>query len=145
MSNSDVTPDSIDDQNSLGEIKINHSVIAGIVRLAALEIRGVCGVGGGFVEGLTEIFSKRESDRGVKVSEDDNGYYVIEIRLLMEFGSDLAKTAYNVQMAVRDRLNQMTGKQVSRVNVVIDGVKVAENTGEHPPTEPSWPQPPTTD
>ena len=145
MSNSDATPDSIDDQNSLGEIKINHSVIAGIVRLAALEIRGVCGVGGSFVEGLTEIFSKRESDRGVKVSEDENGYYVIEIRLLMEFGSDLAKTAYNVQMAVRDRLNQMTGKQVSRVNVVIDGVKVAETTGEQAPGEPSWPQPPTTD
>ena len=145
MSNSEVTPESIDDQNSLGEIKINHSVIAGIVRLAALEIRGVCGVGGGFVEGLTEIFSKRESDRGVKVSEDENGYYVIEIRLLMEFGSDLAKTAYNVQMAVRDRLNQMTGKQVSRVNVVIDGVKVAEATGEQAPAEPSWPQPPTTD
>ncbi len=144
MSNEDTSPESIEDQNSLGEIKINHSVIAGIVRLAALEINGVSAVGGSFVDGLTEIFSKKESDRGVKVNEDENGYYVIEIRLLMEFGTDLAKTAYNVQMAVRNRLNQMTGKQVSRVNVVIDGVKVPE-----PPdpkkTQSGWPNPPTTD
>ncbi len=145
MSNQDAIPESIDDQNSLGEIKINHSVIAGIVRLAALEIKGVSGVGGGFVEGLTEIFSKRESDRGVKVSEDENGYYAIEIRLLMEFGSDLAKTAYNVQLAVRDRLNQMTGKQVSHVNVVIDGVKISEPSTEKQPAESSWPKPPATD
>lgn len=145
MSNQDAIPESIDDQNSLGEIKINHSVIAGIVRLAALEVKGVSGVGGGFVEGLTEIFSKRESDRGVKVSEDENGYYAIEIRLLMEFGSDLAKTAYNVQLAVRDRLNQMTGKQVSHVNVVIDGVKVSEPSTEKQPAESSWPKPPATD
>ncbi len=145
MSNQDATPESIDDQNSLGEIKINHSVIAGIVRLAALEIKGVSGVGGGFVEGLTEIFSKRESDRGVKVSEDENGYYAIEIRLLMEFGSDLAKTAYNVQLAGRDRLNQMTGKQVSHVNVVIDGVKIPEPSTEKTTAEPSWPNPPATD
>ena len=145
MSKTDATPESIDDQNSLGEIKINHSVIAGIVRLAALEIKGVSGVGGGFVEGLTEIFSKRESDRGVKVSEDENGYYAIEIRLLMEFGSDLAKTAYNVQLAVRDRINQMTGKQVAHVNVVIDGVKVSDPSTEKTSAESSWPNPPATD
>ncbi len=144
MSNQDAIPESIEDQNSLGEIKINHSVIAGIVRLAALEINGVCGVGGSFVVGLAEIFSKKESDRGVKVSEDEHGYYVIEIRLLMEFGTDLAKTAYNVQMAVRDRLNQMTGKQVARVNVVIDGVKVPESARQET-AEAEWPRPPTTD
>ncbi len=144
MPNQDSIPDSIEDSNSLGEIKINHSVIASIVRLAALEINGVCAVGGSFVDGIAEIFSKKESDRGVKVSEDEHGYYVIEIRLLMEFGAELAKTAYDVQLAVRDRLNQMTGKKVSRVNVVIDGVKVPEETGPKPP-EASWPKAPTTD
>ncbi len=144
MSNHDVTPESIEDQNSLGEIKINHSVVASIVRLAALEIEGVSAVGGSFVDGIAEIFSKKESDRGVRVSEDEHGYYVIEIRLLMEFGAELAKTAYNVQVAVRDRLNQMTGKQVSRVNVVIDGVKVPEEKSP-PPPETSWPKAPATD
>ncbi len=139
MANQESCPESIEDQNSLGEIKINHSVVASIVRLAALEIKGVSAVGGSFVDGIAEIFSKKESDRGVRVSEDEHGYYVIEIRLLMEFGCELAKTAYNVQLAVRDRLNQMTGKNVSRVNVVIDGVKVPEQPGPSP-SETSWPK-----
>ena len=47
-----------EDSNTLGDIRINHSVVASIVRLAAIEVSGVAAVGGGFVEGIAEIFSK---------------------------------------------------------------------------------------
>ena len=36
---------------------------------------------------------------------------------------ELAKCAYDVQIAVKDRVENMTGKLVERVDVVIDGVK----------------------
>jgi uncharacterized alkaline shock family protein YloU len=69
-----VPPTRIDDQPELGEIKINHTVVASIVRLAALQIKGVAAVGGGLVDGISELFSKRESDaRGVKVRRRDRG------------------------------------------------------------------------
>ena len=74
MESTEFTPPSrFDDQPELGEIKINHNVVASIVRLAALQIPGVAGVGGGLVDGISELFAKRrESDhRGVKVTEAD--------------------------------------------------------------------------
>jgi len=82
-----------DDQPELGEIKINHDVIASIVRLAASQIKGVSGVGGGLADGISELFSKREADkRGVKVSEDENDNYTIEVRLVITYGAEIGKT-----------------------------------------------------
>ena len=59
-----------EESSELGTIRINHSVVAGIVRLATQSVPGVVNVGGGgVVEGLTDFFSKKESERGVRVSE----------------------------------------------------------------------------
>ena len=113
---------STEESNSLGDIKINHSVVASIVRLSALENSGVFAVAGSFVEGITDMFSKKE-EKGVRVSESEQGNYLIEIRLILNYGVELAKCAYDVQIAVKDRVENMTGKMVERVDVVIDGVK----------------------
>ncbi len=117
--------------NSVGQIKINHSVVASIVRLSALEVDGVHSVGGGFVDGLAEIFSKKESDRGVRVAEDEGGSYVIEIRVVLRFGVELAKVAVRIQENVSRQVERMTMKAVSTVNVIIDGVKMAESRQEN--------------
>jgi uncharacterized alkaline shock family protein YloU len=120
-------PTPSEESSTLGEIKINHSVVASIVRLAALEITGVVAVGGGFVDGIAEIFSKKESDRGVRVEEDEVGDYKIEIRLILRFGLELAKIAAQVQENVAAQVYKMTSKQVASVNVIIDGVRMAED------------------
>ena len=122
--NTETAGENIDEQQSLGDIRVNHSVVASIVRLAALEVPGVCGVGAGIVDGIADLFSKKESDRGVKVTEDPDGTYSIEIRVVMAFGTELGKTAYEVQMAVRKQLSAMTGKGVRRVDVTIEGIKL---------------------
>lgn len=57
--NESVIPTVSEDSNTLGDIRINHSVVASIVRLATLEVSGVAAVGGGFVDGIAEIFSKK--------------------------------------------------------------------------------------
>lgn len=140
-------PETNDENASLGEIKINHSVVASIVRLAALEVNGVCGVGAGFVDhlgGIGEMFSKKESDRGVRVQENGDGQYQIEIRLVMAYGSELAKTAHNVQLAIRNQIHAMTGKEVAKVDVIIDGVRMKEKR-EEPRQVPQWVENPKTD
>lgn len=130
MQPNDFTPATrFDDQPELGEIKINHDVVASIVRLAALQVSGVAGVGGGFVDGVSELFSKREADkRGVKVTEDQNDNYTIEVRLVIVYGAEIGKTAYDVQAAVRKQVIAMTGKGVSRVDVVVEGVRLPGDT-----------------
>ncbi len=109
--------------NVMGDIKINHSVIANIVRLATQQVEGVHSVGGGFVEGIAEIFSKKDSERGVRVSENEVGEYVIEVKVNLLFGYELAKVGAAIQKNVSENILRMTMKPVDRVDVIIDGVK----------------------
>lgn len=113
--------------NSLGDIRINHSVVANIVRLAALEVSNVVAVGGGFVDGIADIFkSKKGDERGVRVDEDEVGDYIIEVRVVLRFGCELAAVATQIQERVSEQVEKMTSKNVARVNVVIDGVRSDE-------------------
>jgi uncharacterized alkaline shock family protein YloU len=140
-------PSRYDDQPTLGEIKINHTVVASIVRLAALRVEGVAGVGGGIVDGISELFAKRESDhRGVKVTEDAEDHYYIELRLVVAYGAEIGRTAYNVQVAVRKQVSAMTGKDVRKVDVIIEGVRLpAEAQGAEERGDEAWPELPATD
>ncbi len=134
-----------DDQPELGEIKINHDVVASIVRLAASQVQGVAGVGGGLVDGISELFSKKEADRrGVRVSEDQSDNYSIEVRLVILYGAEIGKTAYDVQAAVRKQVMAMTGKGISRVDVVVEGVRLPTDGKADNPEE-LWPDLPSND
>ncbi len=149
MPSSEFTPPPrFDDQPELGEIKINHTVVASIVRLAAMQIPGVAGVGGGIVDGISELFTKRrESDhRGVKVSETEQDSYVIELRIVINYGSEIGKTAYEVQVAVRKQVIAMTGKDVAKVDVIIEGVRLPGDLGAtQEKASDLWPDAPATD
>ncbi|MDA0906389.1 MAG: Asp23/Gls24 family envelope stress response protein [Verrucomicrobia bacterium] len=120
----DSIPTFSEESGSLGTIRINHSVVAGIVRLATQSVKGVINVGGaGVVEGLTDFFAKKESERGVSVSEQEDGTYKIEVRVVLRFGVDLAKTGAIIQEAIRDQILSMTGNHASVIDVVIDDIK----------------------
>ena len=118
-------PSLSEDSNELGVIRINNSVVAGIVRLATKDVPGVVNVGGGgVVEGITEFFSKKESERGVTVTEAKGGGYEIEVRVTLKFGIDLAKTGVAIQEAVGEQILSMTGNPASKIDVVIDDIKM---------------------
>ena len=118
-------PTITEETSELGTIRINHSVIAGIVRLATQSVSGVVNVGtAGVVEGLTDFFSKKESERGVKVKESSDGGYEIEVRVILEFGVDLAKTGLSIQESIRDQILSMTGNHAKSIDVIIDDIKM---------------------
>jgi len=149
MDHLDTTNDNIEDAPTLGDIKVNHSVVASIVRLAALEVTGVCGIGGGLVDGIADsMFPNRMSDRGVKIVADDDGAYSIEIRAVMTFGTEIGRTAVQVQMSVRKQVELMTGNRVKRVDVIVEGVKMPATRTDNAPAaeaEEDWPELPHTD
>ena len=116
-----------DQDGSLGQIKVNHTVVSTIVKMAAISVSGVVAVGGNFVENFIAQISSKESDKGVRVSEDEAGNYQIEIRVMMEYGVELAKTAETLQMIVAKQVTNMTGKPVAGVDVIIEGVKMADD------------------
>ena len=124
-SDKNITP--ANEQDQAGDsIIINNSVVASIVRLAALEVDGTVAVGTGrFVDSLTEIIKGRESDRGVCVTLNAQDEYVIEIHVVMRFGIELAKIAQAIQQNIREKVAHMTMKNVGKVDVIIEGIRVA--------------------
>ena len=121
----EIIPTISEESSELGTIRINHSVVAGIVRLATQSVKGVVNVGGGgVVEGLTDFFSKKESERGVKVTESAESGYEIEVRVDLEFGVDLAKIGTTIQESIRDQILAMTGNHAKNIDVVIDDIKM---------------------
>ena len=121
----EIIPMISEESSELGTIRINHSVVTGIVRLATQSVAGVVNVGGGgVVEGLTDFFSKKESERGVKVTESADSGYEIEVRVVLEFGVDLAKIGTTIQESIRDQILAMTGNHAKSIDVVIDDIKM---------------------
>ena len=123
-------PTITEDSNTPGKIPINHSVVESIVRLAALEVTGVAEVcsGSRFVDGLTEIFSKRSDERGIHIDEDEVGDYKIQIRVILHFGVELAAVGTQIQQHIIEQVEKMTNKSVASVDVIIDEVRTAEES-----------------
>jgi uncharacterized alkaline shock family protein YloU len=95
--------------------------------MAAREVPGVVSLAAGSIKddiaGL--LGSKRNTGSSVAISENEGGAYVISVKLILTFGVQLAKVAQEVQTAVRDQVENMTNKDVARVDVIVDGVRQA--------------------
>jgi len=116
-----------EEPSGLGSIQINLSVIKSIVRMAAKEVEGVIAVGKGGIVDDVSSFIKKESGSGIHVEEENDSYF-ITVRLILAFGYELAKTADEVQRAVRDQVSRMTNKHVAKVDIMIEGVKTPDNS-----------------
>lgn len=115
----------VEDENSssIGAIRVNHNVIANIVRLSTLSVEGVVGIGRVSIKSRIEkFFSKNGECDGIRISEDSNGGYVIDIQVILRFGTELAKVALDIQQTVARQVTSMTMKSVSLVNITIEGV-----------------------
>jgi uncharacterized alkaline shock family protein YloU len=111
-------------QNEAGSIRISDEAIAVIAGLAALEVEGVASMSQGTVDGIAEMLGVKPSQgRGVKV-EVRNEDVAIEINLLVEFGVDIPVVCQKVQDRVRESVEDMTGLNVSYVNISVQGVKM---------------------
>lgn len=138
--------DPLDDlaTSSSGDIKINYNVVATIVKLAALDVPGVVAVGGGgFLDDVAGIFSKKETGTGIQVDEHEMRGYEITVRLVLAYGSDLYAVATQVQEAIRQQVHKMTTKPVARVDVLIESVRLPKPTVADDEEEDSEPLPET--
>ncbi|WP_309386556.1 Asp23/Gls24 family envelope stress response protein [Cerasicoccus frondis] len=111
-----------EESDEVDEIKITFQVVANIVKMSTMEVDGVYSVKDGS-DGIWETFGGRKSEKGVEVIEDEAGEYVIKIHVELLFGVKLADTARIIQQHVREQVETMTGKSVSKVDVYIDGVR----------------------
>ncbi len=112
--------------DSIGDVTVNLNVVANIVRIATQGISGVAEVGGSFRDQLTGFFTRKQGEGGVRVMKDEAGHYEIEVRVILNYGVQLGVVGGKIQEAVRSEVGRMTSNEVSRVDVIIDGIVIPE-------------------
>jgi uncharacterized alkaline shock family protein YloU len=114
----------------MGIVKISDEVVAVISGIAATEIKGIIGMSGNLVGGITQILSSRKNlSKGVKVSVGENSA-AIDLYVIVEYGLKIPEIAFQVQENVRKNVESMTGLNVTAVNVHVQNVSVPKLDGE---------------
>lgn len=107
-------------ENSVGAVKVHESVIASIVRKAAMSVEGVLRLGtSSLVDNLAEIVgSKKIQDRAITVEMNENSVSV-ELRVILLYGVLIPQVASELKNAVAGEIFKLAGMKVDHVNVVI--------------------------
>ena len=115
----------IESDENLGEVQIADEVVAIIAGLAAMEVEGVSSMAGNITNELMSKVGVKGLTKGVKV-EVFNHQVRAELAVLMEYGYNIPATSQKVQERVKNAIENMTGLEVSDVNISIAGVALEE-------------------
>ena len=116
----------IEGNKSLGDVVIANEVLAIIAGIAATEVEGVHSMDGGWSGEFISKLGIKDLARGVKVQVKE-GEVKVDLSLNMEYGYAIPKVSDLVQDKVSASINNMTGLNVSEVNIRISGVVNKEN------------------
>ncbi|MBQ8815223.1 MAG: Asp23/Gls24 family envelope stress response protein [Lachnospiraceae bacterium] len=108
---------------AIGEVRIADEVIAGIAGIAATEIEGVASMSGNITKDLIGKLGNGNLSKGVTLQIEENKVRV-DIALYMDYGYSVPKVCRKVQERVKTAVENMTGMDVTEVNVRIAGVNI---------------------
>ncbi len=111
-----------EDGTELGAIRIHQNVIAAIARRAAVGIPGVVALSSGIVDGLAGRLVGKGTERGIRVDLQEDGVR-IEVAAVFQYGVRIPQVAWGIQSEVKKAVQEMTGKNVISVDVVVQGIE----------------------
>ncbi|WLR52204.1 Asp23/Gls24 family envelope stress response protein [Bacillus tianshenii] len=106
-----------------GELTISDEVIAVIAALTAQEIDGVASFVSDIRDDFSRVVNKRGGKRGVFVETNEENETVLTMKVAVDYGVKIAEVCHNVQRAVKEEVEMMTGISVKEVNVSVVQVK----------------------
>ncbi len=122
-----------------GKTTIADSVVAKIAGMAAREVAGVHEMGKGAVrafgalkEKLPVGSSEPSVTQGVSVEVGER-QAAVELDLVCEYGVPIVDVAQAVRRNVIQRLQTMTGLEVTEVNITVDDIWMGDDEQEEPP------------
>ena len=109
-------------EDGLGEVQIAEEVITIIAGLAATEVEGVCSMGGNITKELVSRLGMKNLSIGVRVEVTEEGKIEVFVTINIAYGYAIPAVSGNVQEKVKAAIENMTGLEVSGVNVRIADV-----------------------
>ncbi|HAF61261.1 MAG TPA: Asp23/Gls24 family envelope stress response protein [Anaerolineaceae bacterium] len=107
-------------EDAIGNTTVDPDVILTIIRLAALEVPGVCRMASG-PAGIDDLVKKFYSE-GVKIDVEDHTIYV-DLFLVIYRDVDLRSVARKVQEEVSRSIEDLVGMNIGRVDVHIEDIE----------------------
>jgi uncharacterized alkaline shock family protein YloU len=104
-----------------GIIRIADDVVAVIASVATLDTNGIASMSGGIAEGIAKRVSRRHVQKGVLVTIDQHKAS-IDLRVIVGFGNKIDQVCKEVQLNVKETVENMTGLLVETINVRVEGV-----------------------
>ena len=103
---------------------VTFAIIAG---LAATEVEGVASMAGNITNDIVGRLGKKSLSRGVEIELVD-GVVKVDLALILEFEAVILDVSKKVQEKVKSSIENMTGLEVSDINIRIAGVGASKKT-----------------
>lgn len=112
--------------DKLGEVKIADEVVAIIAGLAATEVDGVSSMAGNITNELVSKLGMKNLSKGIRVEVSD-GIVQADVALNIAYGYAIPEVSAKVQEKVKTAIENMTGLEVSGVNIRIASVDMGKS------------------
>lgn len=109
-------------EDGLGEVQIAEEVITIIAGLAATEVEGVCSMGGNITKELVSRLGMKNLSKSVRIEVDEEDKVQVYVTINIAYGYAIPEVSRNVQEKIKSAIENMTGLEVSGVNVRIADV-----------------------
>jgi len=106
-----------------GEIVISDAVLSNITGAAATSCYGVKGMAyRSMTDGLVHLLRREAMDKGVHITQHDEGDISIELHIVVGNGVNIAAVGRAIISQVRYLVNENTGASIRSVDVFVDSV-----------------------
>ncbi len=107
------------DSKTMGEVKIADDVVASIAVLAAREVEGFDDMAGNTTRLMNAVKANRP--KGIRVDVVNN-MARIDLTARLKYGYNVRETSAKLQEKIKSAIENMTGLDVTNVNIRIAGV-----------------------
>ena len=116
--------------SDLGEISVDNNVVASIAGAVATQCYGVVGMASKSTkDGVIKLLKMENMSRGIKVGVEGNGV-VIDLHIIVEYGVNINAICDSIVHNVKYKLEHNTGLKVTKVNVLVESVRVKEQQND---------------
>lgn len=105
-----------------GNVLISEDVISTIVAHAVADVKGVVGLSTKPGADIAEFIGKKNWGKGIKVLVDENNEVSIDCNVNVSYGQSVVSVAKDVQKAITNSVEELTGVTIATVNVNVCGI-----------------------
>ena len=114
-------------ENELGKVVIDNEVIATYAGSVAVECFGIVGMAAvNMKDGLIKLLKRDYLTHGINVDVDENNKITIDFHVIVAYGVSIETVADNLIHTVKYKVEEFTGMQIKKVNILVEGVRVID-------------------